>query len=328
MAPTSAPGNSIAYVGTSPFAVPPLRALAALERRRLSVWTRPPHPSRRGRTPQETAVGQEARRLDLPLRHLRHFDEETLAEFSSFAPDLLVAVSFGILIPPALLEIPSLGCVNLHASLLPLWRGAAPIERALMAGDRETGVTLMRMNAGLDSGPILRQRTLEIGELNAAELESALARQAADLLLKALPSILDGSAQERDQEHGQATWAEKIERKHARIDWRQNAAAISRQIRALVRGPKAETELGGEQLFVANARPEPLDGSGRICPPPSPPGTVLETPLEGPLIATAQGSLRLLKIQTPGRPEVEAGPWFRSRRLRGRRLGPSSSAKP
>ena len=262
--------------------------------------------------------------MGLPLRHLQHFDEETLAEFRTFAPDLLIAVSFGALVPPALLEIPPLGCVNLHASLLPLWRGAAPIERALMAGDRQTGVTLMRMNAGLDSGPILRQGTLEIGELNAAELEAALARQGAELLLKALPSILDGSVQEREQEHGQATWAEKIERQHARIDWQQKAEAISRQIRALMRGPKAETRLGEERLFVGSARPESLDPSAL----PSPPGRVLETPLEGPLIATAQGGLRLLKIQTPGKAEVDAGPWFRSRRLRGRCLGLSGSAKP
>ena len=319
MAPTGRRGpSSIAYVGTSPFAVPPLRALAALEHCRLEVWTRPPHPSRRGCLPQETAIGQEARRLGLPLRHLRHFGKGTLAEFRSFSPDLLILVSFGALIPPALIDMPPLGCVNLHASMLPLWRGAAPIERALMAGDRETGVTVMRMNTGLDSGPILRQGALEIGELNAAELEAALARLATELLLETLPSILDGSAQEREQEHRQASWAQKIEPEDARINWHQEAEVISRQIRALMRGPKAETSLGGERLLICGAHPQNLDSAT----PPCPPGTVLETPLEGPLIAAAQGcGLRLLNIQTPGKAEVEAGPWFRSRELRGECLG-------
>ncbi len=318
MAPTSHSGpGRIAYVGTSPFAVPPLRALAALEHCRLGVWTRPPHPPRRRRLPQETAVGQEARRLGLPLRHLRHFNEETLTQFRSFVPDLVVVVSFGALIPPALLEMPSRGCVNLHASLLPLWRGAAPIERALLAGDRETGVTVMRMDASLDSGPVLSQGSLEIGGMNAADLEAALARQAADLLIETLASILDGSVEQRDQEHGRATWAEKIERRHARIDWNQRAEVISRQVRALVRGPRAETRLGGEPLFVVSARPEALDPAA----PPSPRGTVLETPLAGPLIAAAEGGLRLLSIQAPGKTEAEAGPWFRCRGLRGRCLG-------
>ena len=318
MAPTGRSGPSrIGYVGTSPFAVPPLHALAALKNCCLGVWSRPPHPSRRGRPPQETAVALEARRLGLPLCHLRHFDGEALAQFNSFAPELIVVVSFGAMIPPALLDMPPLGCVNLHASLLPLWRGAAPIEHALMAGDRETGVTAMRMNAGLDSGPILSQARLEIGGRDAAELEAALARQAAGLLLETLPSILDGSVQERGQEHEQATWAEKIDRSHARIDWRREAEVISRQIRALVRGPQAETSLDGERLFVGSARRETLDPAV----PASAPGTVLETPLAGPLIAAAADALRLLKIQTPGKAEVDAGPWFRSRGLSGRRLG-------
>jgi methionyl-tRNA formyltransferase len=233
------------------------------------------------------------------------------------APDLLVVVAYGLILPPAVLALPARGAVNVHASLLPRFRGASPVEAAILAGDPETGVSIMALDAGLDTGPLYARRPLAIGpDETAAELEARLARLGAEALADALPGILDGSLPAQPQPASGATYAGRIAKEAGRMDWHQPADVLARQVRAYNPWPVAETLLDGERLRCWGATPRPGPGPAGAVP-----GQVVAAGPDGIDVQTGDGVLRLTAVQLPGRQRLPAADFVRGRRVLGRILG-------
>ena len=299
----------LAFMGTPAFAVPTLDALAEAGFDIAAVYSQPPRPAGRGKRLQPTPVHLRAEALGLAVRTpvtLR--DAEAQAEFAALGLDAAVVVAYGLILPQPVLDAPRLGCVNLHASLLPRWRGAAPIQRAIMAGDAETGVCVMRMEQGLDTGPVLARLSTPIGaDETAGELAERLARLGAPLVVETLRAMAAGRATATPQPEDGALYARKIDKAEARLDWREPAAALAARIRALTPAPGAWTMLGEERLKVLAAHPEPGEG---------PPGTVLDDAL---LVACGAGALRIDRAQRPGR-----APTARADLLRGLTVAPGA----
>ncbi len=232
--------------------------------------------------------------------------------------DALVVVAYGSILPPAALECPRLGCINIHASLLPRWRGAAPIQRALLAGDAKTGVTIMRMEAGLDTGPMLAAAETDIVAADTARtLHDRLAEQGAQLIVATLEAIRAGSARETPQPAEGVTYAAKIDKAEALIDWQQDALQIWRRVRAFNPWPVAETRLGGAQLRIWDAEPR---GAGELDVAGVEPGTVLGASTEGIDVACGQGVLRVLRLQLAGRKALGAREFIQGQPLEGARF--------
>ncbi|MFP4160978.1 MAG: methionyl-tRNA formyltransferase, partial [Ectothiorhodospira sp.] len=250
----------VVYAGTPEFAVPALEALLQTSHEVVAVYTQPDRPAGRGRRLRPGPVKQKALACDLPVEQpatLR--DEATLERLRAHAPDLMVVAAYGLILPRTVLEIPRLGCVNLHASLLPRWRGAAPIQRALLAGDRETGITLMRMAEGLDTGDMLRRIHCPItaGD-TAGTLHDTLAHQGAELLVNALDDLAAGRLAGEPQDPERVTYADKLHKAEAVLDWHQGAAALDRRIRAFNPWPVAQTRWRGDplRLWMSGVAPE------------------------------------------------------------------------
>jgi methionyl-tRNA formyltransferase len=238
-------------------------------------------------------------------------EQEALRELT---PDLMVVVAYGLILPQTVLHIPRLGCINVHASLLPRWRGAAPIQRAILAGDRETGVTIMRIEPRLDAGPMLHRKSCVIEPHDtAAALHDRLASLGAEALLEVLPDLIAGTWREEPQDESQATYAEKITKAEARIDWDEDAHRIERQVRAFNPWPVAETVVEGSVLRIWSARA--LDEVAA-----APSGFVLERPRSFD-VACGRGVLRLLEIQLPGGRRMGAAEFLNAHPMAGRRLG-------
>ncbi|HEY5020537.1 MAG TPA: methionyl-tRNA formyltransferase, partial [Steroidobacteraceae bacterium] len=245
----------IAFAGTPEFAVPALRALAASPHQLVGVLTQPDRGSGRGRKLKASPVKLLAEQLGLPLAQpVQLKSQEQLAPLQRWASDLLVVVAYGLLLPRAALALPRLGCLNIHASLLPRWRGAAPIQRAILAGDRESGVTIMQMDAGLDTGAVLAQRRIALTDhTDARQLHASLAELGAALLLDTLEAVEAGRAQAAAQPERGVSYAAKINKLEARIDWRRSAEHISRQVRAFNAWPVAETRWHEQKLRIWEA---------------------------------------------------------------------------
>ncbi|MBM4221442.1 MAG: methionyl-tRNA formyltransferase, partial [Gammaproteobacteria bacterium] len=240
----------IIFAGSPAFATPTLQMLCDRGHRPIAVLTQPDRPAGRGRQLSASPVKQLALELGIPVLHPATLRNEAVqAELRALAPDLLVVVAYGLLLPPAVLDIPPRGCVNVHASILPRWRGASPIQAAILAGDSETGVSIMAMEAGLDTGAVYRCTRLpvEAGE-TAGELEQRLAMLGATALSELLDGLLAGTLAASPQPAEGVTYAGRISKADGRIDWRQPAVQIARQIRAYNPWPVAETTLGGVQL--------------------------------------------------------------------------------
>jgi len=302
----------IIFMGTSRFAVPTLEAVVRAGHQVLLVVTQPDRPSGRGLQVHASPVKQAAERLGLPVFQPEKIREESAVQrIRSLAPlDAIVVAAFGQIVPKAILDIPRLGCINVHASLLPKYRGAAPILHAIAAGETRTGVTTMLMDPGLDTGDILLQEETEIGpEETAGELEERLAEMGAALLIRTLDALESGTACPTPQDHSRATLAPSIKREAGEIDWQQSAAAIVNKARGYNPRPGCYTFLKGQTVKIWRARLG--RESGRI----GPPGAVLSVDSEGVEVAAGQGSVVLVEVQPEGRKRMSAADFARGARL-------------
>jgi methionyl-tRNA formyltransferase len=283
------------------------------------VFTQPDRPAGRGRTLHVSAVKRRALELGIAVHQPATFKSpEALKMLQAADVDALVVVAYGLILPSPALSIPKWGCINIHASLLPRWRGAAPIQRALLAGDPVTGVTVMRMEAGLDTGPMLNSRPLKIAAADTAKtLQERLATIGADLIVETLDALSKGSAREAAQPLAGVTYAAKIDKTEALIQWQQGAEHISRQVRAFNPWPVAETRFNGEQLRIWEA--EPIE-SPALSSTAMPPGSVLSATDEGIDVVCGMGILRILRVQLSGRKPLRAEEFVRGQRLNGTRF--------
>ncbi len=309
----------IVFAGSPDFAVPSLRAIADSRHELCAVLTQPDRPAGRGRVlrpgPVKAAALEQGCEILQPdtLR-----DAQIQARLRELAPDLMVVVAYGQLLPEEVLAIPHRGCVNLHASLLPRWRGASPIQAAIRAGDTQTGISLMQLDAGLDTGPVYASVTVPIGPRETAgELHDRLAVAAAQLLAGHLDALIAGTLTPEAQPADGVTRARRIHKSDATIDWFADADTIDRQIRAYAPWPVAETGLDGARMRVWAAEPAP-------CPAPGPasPGQVLAADERGIVVQTGRGCLRLLEVQMPGRRRVRAADFANGTAMVGKRLEP------
>ena len=301
----------VVFAGTPDFAVPILQAALDSRHSVVAVYTQPDRPAGRGRKLTPSPVKRLALKHQLPI-----FQPETLRtreaqdELAQLDADLMVVVAYGLILPQAVLDLPLRGCVNLHASLLPRWRGAAPIQRAILAGDRQSGVCLMQMEAGLDSGPVLAEVRTDIsGDDNGGSLHDRLSRLAADLLARHLDDLEQGVLEPRDQDESLATYAHKLDKGEAAIDWRQDAVQLERQVRAFNPWPVAQAGYRGKVLRVWSAKA--IDGVA------GPPGSVVAAGKKGIDVVCGKGCLRLLTIQLPGGKPLSAAEFLNARSVEG-----------
>jgi methionyl-tRNA formyltransferase len=297
-------------MGTPDFAVPTLLELVAHGHEVVAVYTRAAKPAGRGMKLQPTPVEREAQRLGIPVFTPKTLKTpEALAEFSAHEADAAVVVAYGMILPQAILDAPKLGCFNLHGSLLPRWRGAAPINRAVMAGDAESGVMVMKMDAGLDTGDVAMAERLAISDkMTASDLHDALAPLGADLMVRAMGALERGRLQLSKQSEDGVTYAAKIDKAEARIDWNKPAHAVLRHIHGLSPFPGAWCELAtdGEPARLKILRCEPAKGQGS-------PSEVLDDRLT---IACADGAIRILELQRAGKAPMKSADFLRGTPLK------------
>jgi len=293
----------LVFMGTPDFAVTILDGLIAAGHRLRAVYTQPPRPAGRGHKEQTSPVHVLAERHGIPVRHpatLR--DPAAQAEFAALDADAVVVAAYGLILPRAILNAARLGCLNVHASLLPRWRGAAPVERAILAGDRETGVSIMQMDEGLDTGPVLLREAIPIAATETGgSLTGRLAELGARLIVAALDGIGGGSLEPQPQPEEGVTYARKLDRAEAQLDWRGSASGLERQVRAFDPRPGAFFTLAGERIrvFAADVLP---------AAPNQLPGMVLDEALA---VACGEGALRPLRLQRPGRTPQEVAAFLR-----------------
>jgi len=295
----------LVFMGTPDFAVPTLLELVGRGHEVAAVYTRAPKPAGRGMKLQPTPVEQEARRLGIPvLTPTTLKTPEALEEFNGHHADAAVVVAYGMILPKTILDAPPLGCFNLHGSLLPRWRGAAPINRAIMAGDAESGVMVMKMDVGLDTGDVAMAERLTITDtITAADLHDALAPLGADLMVRAMGALERGRLQLSKQSEAGVTYAAKIEKAEARIDWNKPAREVLRHVHGLSPFPGAWCEVGieGEPVRIKILRCELVNRSGA-------PGEMLDDRLG---IACGESAIRILELQRAGKQAMKAAEFLR-----------------
>lgn len=288
---------NIIFAGTPEFALPSLQALLVSSHHLLAVYTQPDRPSGRGRRLVMSPIKQLALKENIPVCQptiLRHINEQE--KLAAWGADLMIVVAYGLILPKAVLTIPPLGCINVHASLLPRWRGAAPIQRAILAGDRVTGISIMQMDEGLDTGQILAQVSCNIENTDTGQtLQDRLARLGAEALLMSLTVIQQKNYQLQTQNDNESTYAKKIEKAEAEISWDQSAETIERMVRAFNPKPIAYTSLNQLVLRIWSAEVVQQSTINDISP-----GFILQVQPQGIDVMTGSGILRLVKIQLPG----------------------------
>ncbi|MEZ5932268.1 MAG: methionyl-tRNA formyltransferase [Alphaproteobacteria bacterium] len=294
----------LVYMGTADFAVPALRALARSRHEILAVYTQPARPAGRGMQARPSPIERAAAELGLPIRTpvtLREISEQEA--LAALDVDLAVVAAYGLLLPQAILDIPRLGCINLHGSCLPRWRGAAPIQRAIMAGDEETGITIIQMEAGLDTGPMLAMERVAITpETTASTLHDRLAALAAEMIVPMVDRLAEGPVIGTPQPEQGSTYARKIEKEEGRIDWGQPADVIDRKLRALNPWPGCFTLFGGQRLRLLAGEVQSGASAGSAA------GTVLDDALR---VACGDGVLRITRLQKAGGKPMDAEAFLR-----------------
>ncbi len=307
-------GRRILFAGTPEFALASLRALCDSGVTPLAVFTQPDRPAGRGRKLKASPVKEFALSNKIAVHQPESLkDTDVVKEISELKADLIIVAAYGLILPQAILDLPKHGCLNVHASLLPRWRGAAPIQAAILAGDEETGVSLMQMTAGLDSGPVFAQQSVRIGDTESAgELLERLALLGGEMLCEQLPDILDGKLEAEPQDENSVTYAGKIRKSDAAMNWRKSATELLREVRAYKPVPGAFFDFDGEQVKCWSA--EIADGqSGTV-------GTVISAGREGIDVVCGDGALRMLELQRPGRGRISAGEFTDQTSIMGRRL--------
>ena len=291
----------LVFMGTPDFAVSALDAILGAGHEVIAVYTQPPRPAKRRQQEQPSPIQLRTEEIGLTVRTPVSFsgDEEQEA-FAALKADVALVAAYGLLLPKVLLDAPRFGCVNIHASLLPRWRGAAPIQRAIMEGDSETGVSIMQMDEGLDTGPIYLKEAITITEgENYGSLHDRLADLGARSAVCVLAGLESGTAVAQPQNAEGATYAHKIDRAEAHIDWGQSAEAVSRQVRALSPRPGAWCEVAGQRLRILEGTPKDLEGE---------PGEVLDNKLT---VACGHGAFQITRAQRPGRAAMDAATLLR-----------------
>ena len=303
---------NIIFAGTPDFSVPPLKALIESDHNVIAVYTQPDRPAGRGRKLTASPVKQVASEQGIPVYQPKNFKaEEDLAQLEGLKADLMVVVAYGLILPQRVLDAPRLGCINIHASLLPRWRGAAPIQRAVLAGDEESGITIMQMEAGLDTGPMLLKLNTPIGvQETGGSLHDRLSEMGAEALMQALPGIAEGSIQPKIQDDALANYASKLDKAEAVIDWRRSAAELDRQIRAFNPWPVAQTLWGDKVVRIWQSTVTDLQSDAA-------PGSVIAASKQGLDVATGDGVLRVLSLQMPGKRAMSVADFLNANRVDG-----------
>ncbi|MGE5540411.1 MAG: methionyl-tRNA formyltransferase [Gemmatimonas sp.] len=293
---------TLAFMGTSPFGLPALEAIVAAGHAVACVYTRAPKPAGRGYGVRKTPIHEAAERLGLPVRTPASLKDPAEQDaFRALALDVAVVAAYGLILPKAILDAPRLGCLNIHGSLLPRWRGAAPVERAILAGDEATGVTIMQMDEGLDTGGMLLTESVAVDRLTAGEMHERLSAMGAPLIVRALDGVAAGTLAAIPQPAEGATYAKKIEPAEARLDWREPAVALERRVRAFAPRPGAWFVHDNARIKVFAA--DVIDDGSRAVP-----GTVLDERLT---IKCGEGALRLTVLQREGKGKMPADAFLR-----------------
>jgi len=300
-------GLNIVFAGTPEFGLPCLDALIQSKHYIKAVYTQPDRPAGRGRKLQASAVKEWALGKNIPIYQPLNFkNPDAVEELVNLKPDVIIVIAYGLILPRVVLEIPRLGCINVHASLLPRWRGASPIQHAVLYGDEQSGVTIMQMDVGMDTGDMLRKVTCPIGDSDTAGiLHDHLAQISAQPLLETLDALADNQAQPEVQNNDLVTYAGKINKEDALINWQDSAVAIDRKIRAFNPWPIAYTTLGEDVLRIHQAQVVDIEAT-------QPPGTVIRLDNTGMLVATGSKSLLVTKIQFPGAKAIFVADWLNS----------------
>ena len=311
----------IIYAGTPEFAAAPLEALIAADYDVVAVYTQPDRPAGRGRELKASAVKQAAVSHSIPVYQPTHLKiEAELETLAALKADLMIVTAYGLILPETVLQTPRLGCINIHASLLPRWRGAAPIQRAILAGDVETGITIMQMDAGLDTGAMLAQRACAItSDDTGSSLHDRLMQLGAELLLDTLPDLFAGKINAITQDESQACYAHKLSKQEAEINWQDSAEQIARAVRAFNAWPVAYTHWQKNQrtetLRIWRAEVSDTNAEAHL------PGTVISSGAAGIEVATGAGVLRLLEVQPTGKRAMSCADFCNAHKLDGQRLG-------
>lgn len=295
----------LVFAGTPEFGLPVLEALIDSTHQLQAIYTQPDRPAGRGRSLQASAVKQWALAHDLPVYQPLNFkSQESIDSMHALNPDVLVVIAYGLILPKSVLDIPRLGCINVHASLLPRWRGASPIQQAILHGDKQSGVTIMQMDVGMDTGDMLQQEQCAIEPWDTAgSLHDKLAQCSVQPLLSTLDALAAQTAQAKAQNNELATYANKLSKAQALINWQDSAQTIDRTVRAFNPWPIAYTLIDETPLRIHQAKPTPIVCTER-------PGTVLTVDKQGILVATAHQSILLEKIQFPGAKALMVSQWL------------------
>ncbi len=309
----------VAFAGTPEFAAVALDALIASEHDVVVVLTQPDRPAGRGRKLAPSAVKQRALEAGIPVQQPSSLrDEAAQAALAAVGADVLVVAAYGLILPQAVLDMPAMGCLNIHGSLLPRWRGAAPIHRAILAGDAQTGVCIMQMNAGLDTGDVLLERQLAIGEdETAAQLHDRLAALGAAALMDTLSAHCRGELQAVVQPEEGVSYAEKLSKAEARLDFSAQTSELHRQIRAFNPWPVAEASLRGERVRIWSSRQVPAEDVSVSALAQIAPGTLVEVLPDALRVRTGDGLIDLLQLQWPGKKMQDAAVFSQGRELQG-----------